>query len=237
MSVSLWLCLAFSVGFTFESIFGFGGGIVAYSILAFLFDIKSVVLVGLYVGTISSFVVFATSIKYIDYKLIKNNLLYIFAGVIVGALFFKFLPSKILIRIYSISLMLIALRALLFANFIVNSRLAKYIFGFGGVIQGALGIGGPFLALGLKSQNVNKTVFRASLSAIFCIVNIYRYIQLSLTGAMPWNFFTKFWFVPIPVMFSLWIGYQFHKKIPQHKFDRHIYIGILVSSIAFLVLF
>ena len=235
LSSGLFLSLAFSIGFIFESIFGFGGGVISYSILGFFFDIKSIVMVGLYIGTITAIVIVITGYKNINIKIVKNTILYIILGIFLGVVFFKILPSKILIRIYSITLIIISTRALFFSELKIKEKYTKYFLFLGGIIQGALGVGGPIFAIVLKTQNLNKTVLRSTLGLIFAICNVIRIIQLFITNVLKIDFFTTNWYIPLPVMFSLWFGYIIHKKIPQKSFDRYIYILIFTSAIAFLV--
>jgi uncharacterized membrane protein YfcA len=40
MFFSVLISIFFSIGFFFESIFGFGGGLIAYSFLGFFFEVK-----------------------------------------------------------------------------------------------------------------------------------------------------------------------------------------------------
>jgi len=233
----LLLSIVFSIGFLFESIFGFGGGIVSYSILAFFYDIKDLVVVAMYVGTISTLIILVTSLKHIKIKLIFSSIPFIMCGVAVGTLCFKYIPSGILIKIYSITLILISLRALLFKELSLPASASKAILTVGGFIQGVLGIGGPFFVVGLKSVISDKTILRANLAVLFLLANIYRYIQMVSSNIIEWNYFIKYWFIIIPVIFALWLGYLIHKKIPQHAFDKFIYAGILISAVGFLILF
>ncbi len=113
---------------------------------------------------------------------------------------------------------------------------SKCVLCIGGFIQGVLGIGGPFFVLGLKSNNIQKTTLRATLSCIFIISNFFRITYLLATKTVSISSVKTFWYVPIPVMLSLWIGYKIHKIIPQKSFDTYIYLGILFSSIAFILL-
>ena len=158
-------------------------------------------------------------------------------GVAVGALCFKYIPSCILIKIYSITLIIISLRALLFKELSLPLSVSKGILTLGGFIQGVLGIGGPFFVVGLKSVITDKTILRANLAVLFFLANIYRYEQMVSSNVVEWNYFIKYWFIIIPVIFSLWLGYVIHKKIPQHTCDKFIYAGILISAVGFLILF
>ncbi len=234
---SLLLAIAFCIGFVFESIFGFGGGIVSYSILAFFYNIKDLVVVAMYIGTISTAVILFTSLKYVRLKLILHSVPYIMCGVIVGALSFKYISSGVLIKMYSITLIVISLRALLFKELSLSGTASRVVLALGGFIQGVLGIGGPFFVVGLKSSVYEKTLLRANLAVLFLAANAYRYIQMVASGVVKWNYFIPYWFIIIPVMFALWLGYIIHKKIPQKSFDKYIYGGILISAVGFLVLF
>lgn len=69
---TIFIACGFAFGFFFESIFGFGGGLIAYSILCFFIDFKLTIIAGFYVGTLSSMYILITSIRDLDLKIIKK---------------------------------------------------------------------------------------------------------------------------------------------------------------------
>ena len=69
MSFAILIAISFSAGFFFESIIGFGGGIIAYAILGFFIDLKEMVIAGLYVGTLASAYIAASDFKQFDKKI------------------------------------------------------------------------------------------------------------------------------------------------------------------------
>jgi uncharacterized membrane protein YfcA len=71
MLIALLIATSFSFGFFVESIVGFGGGLIAYSILGFFLDLKAMILAGLYISTCASAYIAYTDLKSFDKKIFK----------------------------------------------------------------------------------------------------------------------------------------------------------------------
>ena len=94
MFFSVLISIFFSIGFFFESIFGFGGGLIAYSFLGFFFEVKETVLAGLYIGTLSSMYIAFSGRKHFEIKIFTKLIPVALLGSILGVYVFILFLQK-----------------------------------------------------------------------------------------------------------------------------------------------
>jgi uncharacterized membrane protein YfcA len=234
MSLAVLIATSFSLGFFVESIIGFGGGLIAYSILVFFIDLKEMIIAGLYVGTISSAYIFFTDRKSFDKKIFKPLIPFCLAGTIFGAFIFSRFPSEILALIFGSLLMLIAIKTIFFDRLTFPKMFKNKLLFIGGISQGAFGIGGPFIANALKSDFKNKSVLRTTMSVFFVVFNLIRAVQLSLEGEIDPEFIASIAWTFIPVFFAIHLGYRVHLKISEEFFRKLIGLMTIFAGLEFL---
>ena len=139
------ISIFFSIGFFFESIFGFGGGLIAYSFLGFFFEVKETVLAGLYIGTLSSLYIAFSSRKHFEIKIFTKLIPVALLGSIVGVYVFMHFSSKILSVFMGLILFLLAIRMIFFEKYEFPKFIKNKFLIIGAISQGAFGIGGPFI--------------------------------------------------------------------------------------------
>ncbi len=237
---------SFALGFFFESIFGFGGGLIAYSILGFFIDFKLAILSGFYVGTLSSLLIACSSFKNIEFKIFKKLLLISLFGASIGAYFFSNLSVNILSPIFGLLLIFIALKNLFFdkknnynqQNLVSKkSKFFKFKLLFiSSLSQGAFGTGGPFAVNALKNDFKNKSTLRATMALYFFFCNLLRLPQLIISKDFNLELFKQIWWVIIPVFIAIFLGHKVHLKISENYFKIGIGIITLIAGIKFLVI-
>lgn len=234
MSAALLIATSFSFGFFFESIIGFGGGLIAYSILSFFLDLKEMILAGLYIGTLSSAHIFITDPKSFDKKVFKSIIPLCVSGTILGTFFFAKFSSEILSLIFGIILILLAIKIMLFDHATFPKFFKKKLIFIGGISHGAFGIGGPFFANALKNDFKTKSGFRTTLATIFVVFNLVRIIQLLLQGQIKLEFFQNIWWTIIPVFIAIKLGHLVHLKISEDIFKKGIAMMTIIAGLKFL---
>lgn len=246
MTEILLIASCFSIGFFFESIFGFGGGIIAYSILSFFIDVKTSIMAGFYVGTLSSLAITATSYKYFDKKIFLNLILITIIASLLGVFAFVILPLKILSIIFGFLLIVISLKNLFFDknNAIDNQAINSKKFNFiklklifiGGLAQGAFGTGGPFVVNALKSNFNHKSSLRSTMAGYFLFCNMIRTPVLIANNQFSWQFFTEIFWIIIPVFIAIKLGHKIHMSISANHFRIGIGIISLIAGFKFLLI-
>lgn len=234
MSAALLIATSFSLGFFVESIVGFGGGLIAYAILGFFLNLKTMILAGLYISTLSSAYIAYTDFKSFDKKIFKSLIPICLTGTIFGTLIFSKLSSETLSLIFGILLILLAVKNIFFDKFIFPKIFKQKLLLIGGISQGAFGIGGPFVGNALKEDFKTKSNFRTTLAVYFVVFNLVRFAQLSVQGEIKSEFFSEIWWAVIPVFLAIQLGYRVHLKISEEVFKKLIGLMTILAGLKFL---
>lgn len=234
MSTALLIATSFSLGFFVESIIGFGGGLIAYSLLGFFIDLKTMILAGLYIGTLSSAHIFLTDRQSFDKKIFLKMLPFSLAGTIIGVLFFSHLSVEILSAAFGILLLALAIKIMFFDHYAFPKFFQKKLIFTGGISHGAFGIGGPFWVNALKGEFKNKSALRTTMAGTFVAFNLIRIMQLSLQKEISLNFFTEIWWTILPVFLAIKLGHLAHLKISEELFKKGIALMTIFASLKFI---
>lgn len=229
------IAICFSIGFFFESIFGFGGGLIAYSLIGFFVDIKKMILLGLYIGTLSSFYIFITSYKNLDKKIFYKLIPIALIGSIIGVVGFINLPRSLLSLIFGVILLLLATKILFFDKYNFPKIFKTKLLLIGAISQGSFGVGGPFVVNAINNEFKSKSSLRATMALYFVFCNIIRIIQIFIIEKNEILYFTKIWWIIIPVFISIYLGHLVHIKIRDNYFKRGIAIITILASINFIM--
>ena len=234
MLTSILIATSFSLGFFVESIVGFGGGLIAYSILGFILNLKEMILAGLYVGTWASAYIAYTDRKSFDLKIFLLILPISLIGVIIGVFIFSKISAEILSVAFGSLLFILAIKILFFDNYVLPKFFKNKLIFLGGVSHGSFGIGGPFWVNALKHDFKNKSSLRTTMALAFVFFNVIRAIQLSFQGQIQPEFFIQIWWVIIPISLAIQLGYLVHLKISERFFKKLIAIMTMFASVKFL---
>jgi len=235
MELVLIIALVFFIAFLIESIFGFGGLIISFTILSFLMETKDMIFLGLYVGIIASTFVIIT-----DYKSFSKKIFFVMfpialVGTILGVLLFSSLPNIILLKIFAIFLLVFALKSLFFEKVAIENILFQRTFlFFGGLLQGLFGTGGPFTIMAIKNKFSHKSELRTTMAVFFLVFNIVRAIQLTIQNAFDYSSILSYWWLVFVLLVSVGIGYKIHLKFNEHYFKIGINVLILFASVVLL---
>ena len=178
MTISLLIAVCFSIGFFIESIVGFGGGMIAYSILGYFMDTKEMIISGLYIGTLSSAAIVFSDYKKFSKKVYFTSIPICFLGTFLGVYIFTSVSSQLMITVLGLLLILLSGKTLFFDNIKIPRYLRNILLFKGGISQGLFGIGGPFFVNALKPEFNNKSELRVTIAAFFASFNLARFFQL-----------------------------------------------------------
>lgn len=234
MFFSVATALCFSIGFFFESIFGFGGGLIAYSILGFLVDVKNMVLAGLYIGTLSSLYIAISSRAYFDKKIFIKLLPISLIGSVAGVYIFLYFSERILLVFFGFILLILSIRLIFFDKYKIPKFVKHKFLFFGAISQGAFGIGGPFIVSVINDDFKSKSALRATMALYFVFCNIIRIIQMYFSKILKIDFFAGILWTIIPVFIAIFFGHKVHLKISDKTFKLGVAIITLMASINFM---
>lgn len=228
------ISLFFSIGFFFESIFGFGGGLIAYSFLSFFFEIKEMTMAGLYIGTFASLYIAFGSRKHFEIKIFTKLIPVALLGSVIGVYIFIYFSSKILSTFFGIILFFLAIKMIFFDKYKFSKSLRSVFLFIGSISQGAFGIGGPFVVSAIRDEFKTKSSLRATMAIYFVFCNVLRISQMLFADKLEIAFFTEISWTIIPVFVAIYCGHYVHLKIKDEIFKKGVATIVLLASIKFL---
>lgn len=224
------------LAYTVKGLSGFGSGLIAIPLLAFMFPLTFVVpVLGLlsYSGTLMQSFHLRKQVVWRDMlPLIPFSLL----GIVIAIRLLMSVDANILVMALGVFVLLYSIYSSLPLSIHAGSRRWAILAGSCGGMVGALfGTGGPFYVLYLKMRQLDKNQFRATIAMIFLFDGGARMTGYALNGL-----FTPqvLWMIAIllPVLFlGMYVGHHLHIKIDQQRFNQVISVLLMVSGIMLIV--
>ena len=214
-----------------QAVTGFAGGPLAMPpsiALVGVNDAKAAITLILWIATL---VVTVQNLKYINWKKLGIMLFFMIIGMFAGLWLFDILPVKILMIAYGIVVVLIGAKKLL----LPSKKKLPVPWNYGalllaGVMQGMFTSGGPFLVLYAADAMEDKREFRATVSTIWTVLNIYMIGSMYKNGMYTSYSFGLAAASIVPVFLAIYIGNRINKKINQAAFLKLVYILLTVSG-------
>lgn len=227
------IALCFSLGFFVESIIGFGGSLIAYALLGFFIDVKTMVIAGLYIATCSSaYIVYMDFVSF-NKKIFFKALPLCLLGTVIGASIFTRLNVHILSLSLGLLLIFLAIKIIFFDKIMLPNFIKNKIILIGGISHGAFGIGGPFLVNALQRDFANKSELRSTMAIFFITFNLVRFVQFGVLDEIDVTFFARIWWVMIPVAIGIYLGFKIHVKTNYDLIKKMIGLITLLGGIKF----
>jgi len=234
--MSTLIALVFFIGFFCESMFGFGGLLISFAILSFFIDIKEIIPVAVYVGTLASCFVLVTDRKSIDWLLLLKTVFPLaFLGTVTGVVLFSYLSNEILLKIFALFLIVIAAKSLILGKLSFMKYLKYPLLYAGGIMHGIYGVGGPFTLLAVKQEFKNKSYLRSTMAVYFILFNLVRIIQFRVTEQFAVKDFFVMWWLILPIFVAVFLGYRIHVKISEEIFRKIINILLLMAGVIYIL--
>ena len=214
-----------------QAVTGFAGGPLAMPpsiALVGVNDAKAAITLILWIATL---VVTVQNLKYINWKKLGIMLFFMIIGMFAGLWLFDIHPVKILMIAYGIVVVLIGAKKLL----LPSKKKLPVPWNYGalllaGVMQGMFTSGGPFLVLYAADAMEDKREFRATVSTIWTVLNIYMIGSMYKNGMYTSYSFGLAAASIVPVFLAIYIGNRINKKINQAAFLKLVYILLMVSG-------
>lgn len=224
------------VAYTVKGLSGFGSGLIAIPLLAFLFPLTFIVpVLGLlsYGGTVTQSFHLRKQVAWHDMlPLIPFSLF----GIAIAVWLLVNVDANNLVLLLGVFVLVYSVYSLLPLSAFSGGRRWAIAAGLGGGMVGALfGTGGPFYVLYLKMRQLNKNRFRATIAMIFLVDGGARMMGYALNGLFTaqvlWLVLTL-----LPVLFAgMYVGHHLHIRIDQKQFNRVISVLLLVSGVMLII--
>lgn len=180
---------------------------------------------------IASIVVTVRSLREIDFKHLGIMLSFMVVGVIAGMWMFSNLPLTYLMLAYGIVVVLIGAKKLLIPSTKPLPRPLRFgALLLSGLMQGMFTSGGPFLALYSTVEIEDKRKFRATVSTVWSVLNIYMVANMYFKGMYNAYTLKLVGLSIVPVFAAIYIGNILNKKMKQATFLKLVYALLILSG-------
>lgn len=234
MIKELIVCFVSFFAFTMHAITGFGGNIMVFPVLSFLYGTVAARTALNLIAWVSSISVTADCYKDINFKELRTILIWMGSGLILGVLMIPYINSdSILMFIYGIIIVAVALFKLFSKK---ETKFPKavlvIILILAGIVQALFVSGGAFLVIYCAQALKEKKSFRATFTVVWlCIYTVMFFWQM-FKGAYTKEVMIITVFGAIPVVIASWLGSRISGRIDQKAFMLLVYIFIMCVGIS-----
>lgn len=218
-----------------RGIAGFGSGLIAVPLLALFLPLTFVVPLILLLDFTASLVMGGLDLQRVQWREVGMLIPFSLIGVIVGTQLLVNLPLTPMLLILAAFIAVFAIRSLL------NLKGEKPVSAWwaipasftGGTVGGLFGTGGPPYVIYLNHRIQDKTLLRATFSALFFIEGAVRIVTFFVAGLLMAQ--TVWWnaLFALPVMLgALWLGGHVHTGLTQTHMTRLIGVLLLLASVS-----
>jgi len=220
------------IAYIVKGLSGFGSGLVAIPLLAFFLPITFVVpILGLlsYSGTMIQGLSLR---KLVVWKVILPLIPFTLLGIFIALWLLSTIDARILVFCLGLFVLLYSIYSLLpIRHFRPGRYLIVFSGGFGGLVGALFGTGGPFYVVYLKTLDLNKSQFRATIASIFLIDGGARIVGYTNSGLYTPQVLTLFAILFPVLLLGMYLGNHLHIKINLHRFNQIISLMLLMSGV------
>ncbi len=220
------------MAYTVKGLSGFGCGLIAIPLLAFMFPLTFIVpVLGLlsYSGTVMQSIQLRKKVVWRDMlPIIPFSIL----GVLIAVWLLVNVEADNLVTALGFFVLFYSVYSLLPLPVHAGGRQWAAPAGFGGGMVGALfGTGGPFYVVYLTMRRLKKEQFRATIAMIFLLDGGARMSAYAINGLFTSQVLLLVLLL-FPVLFAgMYTGHHLHVRIEQKRFNQVISILLMVSGI------
>lgn len=184
-------------------------------------------------GLISSFIIFITNYKNIDWKAAAKVVALMLVGLIAGLYLTDLVESDILLKIYAVFIILVVLKDVFYKGKMDFNEVALIIIVLlAGVFQGLFVSGGPLLIIYVSKKFKNTNQIRGTLGFIWIFLNGYMMITQILGGQFDKANLTVT-LIGLPFVFAgVAIGSKLANTIDRVKFMKVVHVLLIISALS-----
>ena len=228
--------------FTLRSAAGFGAGLIAIPMLAFVLPVSTAVSVATVLTTVTSLGQVTREWRHIAWRQFSVIFLYSMAGIGLGLYFIQLLDEHVLRRCLGLFLIVYAVYGLCAAGtpHLLSRRWHGALGAAAGIVGGLLsalfGAGaGPIYVVYFDILRLERAAFRATMSAVVVLGGAAR-----VAGYGSYGFYggstLMLLAIGLPVVFlGSWLGDRVVYRLSARSFSRLVAAVVLVSGVTFIV--
>ena len=230
----LFLIILFTAN-VIQAITGFAGTLLAMPLSMMLIGVHEAKVILNIMAVLSCLILASKSRKHIQPKILLNIIAWMAVGMVFGIWIFEHLSLNILLPFYAIMIILIALKKLLIKNEIKMSKwMLNGVLLAAGIIHGMFVAGGALLVVYASTVLKNKENFRATVAAVWVVLNTGLMISDFVQGYMTPGVIKMAGISILPLLLAIYVGKKIHERIDQKVFMKITYALLLASGISIL---
>lgn len=220
-----------------EAMTGFAGTLLAMPTSMMLIGIYEAKAILNIIALVTCFIIALLNFKDIQKWELLKILFFMLIGMVMGVLIFEKLSIGYLLNIYAVIVISIAIKNLFFKKEIrtLPNLIYVVIIILAGIIHGMFLSGGSLLVIYAIIVLKDKGEFRATLAAVWVILDILLLINQIRLGYVDRGVVTLSLYALAPLFFAILLGNYLHRYIKQETFYKLTYILLLISGISLLI--
>lgn len=229
------------LGFLVEAAAGFGGMVVALTLGALWLPMGPLLGVLVPVNLALSTYLLVRGLKHVAWSFLAKRLVPLMAlGLATGMLLARTTNTGWLKPVFAFFVVVVAaLQLAQLKHAAAPARLspwvaAVWLFG-GGFIHGVFATGGPPTVYVASRELPEKAVFRASLSAVWVLLNLLLLPRLALEGSLTFSSLTTSALLLVPLALGIAVGEWVHHRLDEKKFRVAVAVLLLGAGLTLLV--
>lgn len=219
------------VAYAVKGLSGFGSGLIAIPLLAFMFPLSFVVpVLGLlsYGGTVMQS---AQLHRQASWRDVLPLIPFSIAGVVLAVWLLVNTDPRLLALSLGVFVLSYAVYSLLPLRHLSGGRVWAIPAGaFGGMVGALFGTGGPFYVIYLKMRQLDKQHFRASIAVTFLLDGGARVVGYAMSGLYTREVLIMLVMLVPVLWFGMYVGNHLHIRINQRRFNQVISVLLMVSG-------
>ncbi|MEE4250037.1 MAG: sulfite exporter TauE/SafE family protein [Alcanivoracaceae bacterium] len=236
----LWLLAIFILlAYTIEAITGFGSIVIALSLGALLMPVPELLPILVPLNILMTGWLTSRLYRSIDVSLLVKRIVpLMLGGTITGYLLLPWLDERWLKPLFGMLILWFSTRELWRLHHGAAARhpdwLAPPLMFSAGVTHGLFASGGPLLVYALAGSSLDKARFRATLIAVWFLLNSSLTIAFLLDGRLQPALPTVLMLAPL-LPLGVWVGEKLHHRVDEVLFRKLVY-GLLMVTGTILLL-
>jgi uncharacterized membrane protein YfcA len=229
------------VGFLVEAAAGFGGMVVSLTLGALFLPLGHLLGVLVPVNLVLSSYLLARGFKHVHWRFLGTRLVPLMAvGLAFGVLLARTTQTGWLKPVFAAFVVVVAAQQLVqLRSAAAPSRLNPFVAGAwlvgGGFIHGVFATGGPPTVYVASRELPEKAVFRASLSAVWVLLNLMLLPRLWLEGNLSASSMGTSGVLLLPLVFGIAAGEWIHHRLDERRFKVAVAALLLCAGLTLLV--
>ncbi len=237
-----WLVVLTVLAYTVQTATGFGSSLLLVTLGAHLLPLPELVALAVPLSLVQTAWVALRDRAAIDRRLLWGRILpWMGVGAGIGLVILRVLgPNPLLRTVFAVLVLLLATiewsraaRGLASPQLSVHqSRVAML---GAGITHGLFGTGGPLLVYSLSREALDRSQFRATLSAVWLVLNVVLIATFAMTGRYSQAQGVQLGAMFLALPFGMALGEQLHHRVPPLRFRQGVYLLLAVSALMLLV--